>query len=82
MTASNRLSRLRWRCRRGMKELDVMLERFLERQATVLADGGWPEMETLLDVEDDRLWEWLRDPGADGAERYRNLLEDIRNDAH
>ena len=40
MTANDRnsessdadLSRLKWRCRRGMRELDVLLERFLERQ--------------------------------------------------
>lgn len=81
MTASTRLSRLRWRCRRGMKELDVMLEAFLERQAGVLAEGGWPELEPLLDTEDDRLWEWLRNPAAGGAGRYRNLLENIRNEA-
>ena len=64
-----------------MKELDVMLEGFLQRQAAVLEEGGWPELETLLNIEDDRLWEWLRDPAAGGAGRYRNLLENIRNDA-
>ena len=82
MTASSRLSRLRWRCRRGMKELDVMLERFLERQGAVLADGGWPELETLLDTEDDRLWDWLRNPEAESVGCYRDLLERIRNDSN
>ena len=26
------LSRLRWRCRRGMKELDVLFEQYLDRR--------------------------------------------------
>ena len=81
MTANARLSRLRWRCRRGMKELDLMLERFLDRQGPDLIGGGWPELEALLDAEDDRLWDWLRDPSADDAAPYRRLLENIRGDA-
>lgn len=81
MTGDARLSRLRWRCRRGMKELDLVLERFLDRQGPTLARGGWPELEALLDAEDDRLWDWLRDPSADDAGPYRSLLEIIRGDA-
>ena len=53
------LRRLRWRCRRGMRELDRLLERWLEQ--------GWrdsPMAERaaflrLLDSEDDRLWKWF-----------------------
>jgi antitoxin CptB len=29
-TATQELGRLRWRCRRGMKELDVLLARYVE----------------------------------------------------
>jgi antitoxin CptB len=39
--------RLRWRCRRGMKELDVLLARWIE--------GGWAE----ADAERRRAFEWL-----------------------
>ena len=60
-----------------MKELDVLLERFLERQEDSLARGGWPELEALLDTEDDQLWEWMRNPSASGSEPYRRLLESI-----
>lgn len=59
-----------------------MLQWFLERQAAVLAEGGWPELEALLDAEDDRLWEWLRNPAANGAGPYLKLLENIRNGAN
>ncbi|GIX36437.1 MAG: hypothetical protein KatS3mg126_2216 [Lysobacteraceae bacterium] len=53
------LRRLRWRCRRGMRELDQLMLRYLERR--------WPEadpaeraaFERLLDTEDDRLWRWF-----------------------
>ena len=64
-----------------MKELDVLLERFLERQEACLASGDWPELEALLDTEDDQLWEWMRDPSARGVGPYRRLLESICDDA-
>jgi len=53
------LKRLRWRCRRGMRELDQLMLRYL--------DGRWPaadeaeraEFLRLLDTEDDKLWRWF-----------------------
>lgn len=54
--AEAEMKALRWRCRRGMRELDQLLERWLER--------GWPEssdserevFRRLLAVEDPKLW--------------------------
>lgn len=53
------LARLRWRSRRGMRELDALLTRYL--------DQCWPEagvddralFERLLGCEDTVLWPWL-----------------------
>jgi len=50
--------RLRWRCRRGMRELDALLERWLDRH---FADAGVEQraaFDRLLECEDDRLWAW------------------------
>jgi succinate dehydrogenase flavin-adding protein (antitoxin of CptAB toxin-antitoxin module) len=62
-----------------MKELDVLLERFLEAERQPLAAGRWPELEGLLDVTDDVLWHWLQNPAAVDAALYRRLLEQIRH---
>jgi antitoxin CptB len=74
-----RPKRLRWRCRRGMQELDVLLERFLEQECGPLAEGRWAELEALLETEDDVLWQWLQDPAAVNAAPYRRLLVRIRH---
>lgn len=50
--------RIRWRCRRGMRELDMLLEGYFDRdfdrepqrQQAFLA---------LLDCEDPDIWAWL-----------------------
>jgi antitoxin CptB len=54
-----KLARMTWRCRRGMKELDVLLARWLEH--------GWPAadpdrrvaFEWLLEQPDPDLADWL-----------------------
>jgi len=55
----DRVKKLRWQSRRGMKELDVLFEAFFERQAGPLLEGAWPQLETLLSQEDDVLFDWV-----------------------
>jgi len=80
MLDAARAGKLKWRCRRGMKELDLLLERFIGEHREELNAGRWPELERLLETEDDRLWCWLQNPTAPDAEGYRELLEWIRHD--
>ncbi len=75
---ASRVSKLKWLCRRGMKELDVLLERFLDQHQQLLLDGYWPELESLLQNEDDLLWDWLQQPACEPAAAYRDVLEKIR----
>ena len=49
------LSRLRWRCRRGMLENDIFLERFLRRYATGLTVRQARGLTDLLDLSDNDL---------------------------
>ena len=53
------LRRLRWRCRRGMRELDQLLERYLDRRWSAADPGERAAFERLLGCEDDRLWRWF-----------------------
>ena len=54
-----RVKKLRWKSRRGMKELDVLFEAFFALQAETLTAGGWPQLESLLAQEDDVLFDWI-----------------------
>lgn len=51
-------SRLRWRCRRGMRELDTLLERWLAECWPSADSSDRARFERLLDCEDDQLWNW------------------------
>jgi len=50
------MNRLRWRCRRGLLENDLVLERFLGAYAPQLEGERLAAFKTLLDYGDDELW--------------------------
>ena len=51
--------KLRWRCRRGMQELDVLMLRYLEQRYATASDADRGVFLRLLDTEDDKLWHWF-----------------------
>ena len=53
------LRKLRWRCRRGMRELDQLLERWLDREWRQSPTARRDVFLRLLDTEDDKLWRWF-----------------------
>jgi succinate dehydrogenase flavin-adding protein (antitoxin of CptAB toxin-antitoxin module) len=53
------LARLRWRCRRGMLENDLILERFLDARADALSAADVAALDLLLDYSDNDLWDIL-----------------------
>ena len=59
MTRRDRLERARWRCRRGTKELDVLLERFVQRALDRLDDDEIEKLERRLALPDQDILEWI-----------------------
>jgi len=53
------LARLRWRCRRGMLENDLILERFLNARAATMSPADVAALDALLDYSDNDLWALL-----------------------
>ena len=49
------LSKLRWRCRRGLLENDLFIERFFERFEGVLTTRQGQALGTLMDLSDNDL---------------------------
>jgi len=46
------LGKLRWRCRRGMRELDVLLTRYVDEQYATAAPEQQAAFRRLLDIQD------------------------------
>jgi len=53
------LSKLRWRCRRGLLENDLFIERLFNRHAAQLTAGQARGMYVLMDLSDNDLMDLL-----------------------
>ena len=53
------LSKLRWRCRRGLLENDLFIERFFARHAAQLTEDQAQGLLTLMDLSDNDLLDLL-----------------------
>ena len=53
------LSKLRWRCRRGLLENDLFIERFFDRYAPTLTVGQAQGMYDLMELSDNDLMDLL-----------------------
>ncbi len=52
-------ARLRWQCRRGMLELDLLLNAFLDNSYAKLSIGEQQVFQTLLEYPDQTLYDLL-----------------------
>lgn len=75
LSKQDRVKKLRWKARRGMKELDVLFEAFFEKQAETLLAGGWPELEAFLAQEDDVLFDWISGRNLPADADVRKLID-------
>lgn len=53
------LSRLRWKCRRGMLELDLWLTHYLDQAYLHASLDEKADFDQLLSEADADIWEWL-----------------------
>jgi antitoxin CptB len=51
------LERVRWRCRRGLLELDIVLGRFVLQQYAAMNNQQRVIFDELLDMPDTELWD-------------------------
>jgi antitoxin CptB len=70
--------RIRWRCRRGLLELDLILERFLDRRFATLDAGQRALFNELLDETDNDLLDMAMGR-QEPAPRHRAVVEMLRS---
>ena len=70
-------ARLRWRCRRGMKELDVLLGSWLERRWPEADEGRRRSFQWLLEQPDPDLADWLIGGSRPADAGHAALVDDI-----
>jgi antitoxin CptB len=72
------LERVRWRSRRGLLELDIVLGRFIETHYAQLDETERQVFEEMLDMPDNPLWDLIAGRQEATQAEQQVLLEKIR----
>jgi len=70
--------RLRWRCRRGLLELDLILQGFLERRFARLDATEKAIFGELLENPDPDLLDWALGRSEPADPRYHGVVRQLR----
>lgn len=71
------MAKLKWQCRRGMLELDYLLEEFLERHYLALPAQQRDDFVKLLDYPDQILQDWFMGRSVPREAPMQRLVERI-----
>ncbi len=76
---SEELSRLRWSCRRGMLELDLLLQGFLDNGYAELDEAEQQRFVELLELPDQELFENLMSMEEPEKKEFSHVITKIRH---
>ncbi|TYL48601.1 succinate dehydrogenase assembly factor 2 [Marinomonas sp. IMCC 4694] len=69
--------RLKWQCRRGMLELDVLLEPFLDEVYLTLEEEDKQRFHKLIECEDQDLFPWFMQKDVPEDENLARIVNII-----
>jgi len=72
------LDRIRWRCRRGLLELDIVLGRFVDQHLAGLDTGEREGFKALLELSDNDLWDLVAGRTEPEAGLQEHLIRRLR----
>lgn len=70
---------VKWRCRRGMLELDLMLNKFLNEMYRTLSPESKILFQDLLTATDPELYSWLLGFDLPTDKKFQDLILIIRH---
>ena len=71
------LDRIRWQCRRGLLELDLILGRFIEHELAGLPAAELQIFKELLGEADTRLFAWVMGQ-EEAPARYNTIIRRLQ----
>ncbi|HEX2649901.1 MAG TPA: succinate dehydrogenase assembly factor 2 [Burkholderiales bacterium] len=69
------LDRLKWKCRRGLLELDLVLQGFMENR---LQEQDMEPLSALLDLPDNDLWDIVSGRSENYEDRFTGIVARLR----
>ncbi len=74
------INKTKWKCRRGLRELDLLFRRYSEDNLDSLSKEDFEMFNSILDLEDQRLYDFIfKNESLNSSEKESFILKNIKN---
>jgi antitoxin CptB len=80
MESTPDINRLRWRCRRGTRELDTLLGWWLTERYEKSDSAARADFARMLERPDPDLWDWLTGSSPASDPGFARIVDEIRTE--
>ena len=74
------INKTKWKCRRGLRELDLLFRRYIEDNLDSLSPKDFEMFNSILDLEDQPLYDFIfKNESLNSPEKESFILNNIKN---
>lgn len=74
------INKTKWKCRRGLRELDLLFRRYSEDNLESLSQKDFEMFNSILDLEDQPLYDFIfKNESLNSPEKENFILNNIKN---
>ena len=74
------INKTKWKCRRGLRELDLLFRRYSEDNLDSLSQKDFEMFNSILDLEDQPLYDFIfKNESLNSPEKEKFILNNIKN---
>ena len=74
------INRTKWKCRRGLRELDLLFRRYSEARLDTLSQEDFEMFNSILDLEDQPLYDFIfKNESLNSPDKERFILNNLKS---
>ncbi|MDA8799122.1 succinate dehydrogenase assembly factor 2 [Gammaproteobacteria bacterium] len=73
------INKTKWKCRRGLRELDLLFRRYIEEKLDFLSKDEFEMFNSILDLEDQALYDFIfKNESLNSPEKESFILNNLK----
>ena len=77
------INKTKWKCRRGLRELDLLFRRYSENNLESLSKEDFEMFNSILDLDDQPLYDFIfKNQSLNSHDKERFILNNLKNFIH
>ena len=73
------INKTKWKCRRGLRELDLLFRRYIEAKLDSLSEEEFEMFNSILDLEDQALYDFIfKNESLNSPEKESFILNNLK----